>query len=252
MIDAVGNPQSLLLLGGTSDIALAIAEKYLADGGPLRVVLAARPSERLEAAAQRLKNAGAEVSTVPFDAKDTGSHPAVIEQAFADGDIDVTVVAFGLLGDAEEVWQDHAKAVELATVNYSSAVSVGVALSEKLKQQGHGTIIAMSSVAGERVRRSNFLYGSSKAGFDGFFLGLGEALAPYGVKVTVVRSGQVRTKMTEGMKDAPLTTDAEQVATTAVDAARRGKDLVWSPAPFRFVMSALRHVPRPIFRKLPV
>lgn len=251
MIDAVGNPQSLLLLGGTSDIALAIAEKYLGERS-LRVVLAARASDRREAAVQRLKNAGAEVSTVDFEAGDLSSHPAVLEQAFADGDIDVAVVAFGLLGENEELWQDHAKAVELATVNYTAPVSVGVALSEKLKAQGHGTIIALSSVAGERVRRSNFVYGSSKAGFDGFYLGLGEALAPHGIRVTVVRSGQVRTKMTEGLKDAPLTVDAADVAAVAVDAARRGKDLVWSPAPFRFVMSALRHVPRPIFRKLPI
>ncbi|GAA1952882.1 decaprenylphospho-beta-D-erythro-pentofuranosid-2-ulose 2-reductase [Amycolatopsis minnesotensis] len=251
MIDAVGNPQTLLLLGGTSDIGLAIAEKYLAEH-PLRVVLAARQTPRLQAAVQRLKDKGAEVSTVEFDAKDTGSHPGVLDRAFADGDIDVTVVAFGLLGDAEEVWQDHAKAVELATVNYTAAVSAGVALSEKLKKQGHGQIIALSSVAGERVRRSNFLYGSTKAGFDGFYLGLGEALAPFGGQVTVVRSGQVKTKMTEGMKDAPLTSTAEQVAEISVDAARKGKELVWSPPPFRLVMSVLRHVPRKIFRKLPL
>ncbi|WP_020668854.1 decaprenylphospho-beta-D-erythro-pentofuranosid-2-ulose 2-reductase [Amycolatopsis nigrescens] len=251
MIDAVGNPQSLLLLGGTSDIALAIAERYLASS-PLRIVLAARPSPRLDAAAKRLRDAGAEVSTVDFDAKDMDSHPSVLDKAFGDGDIDVTVVAFGLLGDAEEVWQDHAKAVELAAVNYTAAVSVGVALSERLKKQGHGSVIALSSVAGERVRRSNFLYGSSKAGFDGFYLGLGEALRPFGVRVTVVRPGQVRTKMTEGMGKAPLESTAEQVAEIAVDATRRGKDLVWAPAQFRLVMSALRHVPRPIFRKLPI
>ncbi|WP_158888549.1 decaprenylphospho-beta-D-erythro-pentofuranosid-2-ulose 2-reductase [Amycolatopsis anabasis] len=251
MIDAVGNPQSLLLLGGTSDIALAIAEKYLAER-PLRVVLAARPSQRRKEAAERLRTKGAEVSEVDFDAKDTASHPAVLDEAFAGGDIDVTVVAFGLLGDAEELWQDHAKAVELATVNYTAAVSAGVALSEKLKKQGHGAVIALSSVAGERVRRSNFVYGSSKAGFDGFYLGLGEALRPFGVKVTVVRPGQVRTKMTEGMGKAPLEQTAEQVAEVAVDAARRGKGLVWAPAQFRLVMSALRHVPRPIFRKLPI
>jgi decaprenylphospho-beta-D-erythro-pentofuranosid-2-ulose 2-reductase len=251
VIDAVGNPQSLLLLGGTSDIALAIAEKYLAEK-PLRVVLAARPSPRLDAAAQRLKDRGAEVSTVEFDAKDTASHPDVLEKAFAGGDIDVAVVAFGLLGDPEELWQDHAKAVEAATVNYASAVSVGVALAAKLRAQGHGTIVALSSVAGERVRRSNFVYGSTKAGFDGFYLGLGEALAPHGVQVTVVRPGHVKTKMTAGLKDAPLAQTAEQVADIAVDAARRGKDLVWAPAQFRLVMSALRHVPRPIFRKLPI
>ncbi|TKG73470.1 decaprenylphospho-beta-D-erythro-pentofuranosid-2-ulose 2-reductase [Prauserella endophytica] len=251
MIDAVGNPQSLLLLGGTSDIALAIAEQYLAKR-PLRIVLAARPSARLDAAAKRLEAKGADVSTVDFDAKDTASHPAMLDKAFEGGDIDVTVVAFGLLGDAEEVWQDHAKAVELATVNYTAAVSVGVALADKLKKQAHGKVIALSSVAGERVRRSNFLYGSTKAGFDGFFLGLGEALKPSGVTVTVVRPGQVRTKMTEGMGKAPLEQTAEQVAEIAVNASQAGKDLVWAPGTFRWVMSALRHVPRPIFRKLPI
>lgn len=251
MIDAVGNPQSLLLLGGTSDIALAIAEQYAA-AQPLRVVLAARPTERRAAAAKRLAEAGNAVTEVDFDANDTASHPGMIAEAFADGDIDVSVVAFGLLGDAEQAWQDHALAVELAHVNYTAAVSVGVALAEKLKAQGHGSVIALSSVAGERVRRSNFVYGSTKAGFDGFYLGLGEALRPHGVRVTVVRPGFVRTKMTEGLDDAPLAVTAEQVAEIAVTAARKGKDLVWAPAPFRLVMSALRHVPRPIFRRLPI
>ncbi len=251
MIDAVGNPQSLLLLGGTSDIALAIAEKYLS-ARPLRVVLAARPSARRDQAAERLKAAGAEVASIDFDATDTDSHPAVLDKAFADGDIDVTVVAFGLLGDAEQAWQDHRTAVQLATVNYTAAVSVGVPLADKLRKQGHGKVIALSSVAGERVRRSNFVYGSTKAGFDGFYLGLGEALRPHGVTVTVVRPGQVRTKMTEGMGKAPLEQTAEQVADIAVKAARDGKELVWAPGAFRFVMSVLRHVPRPIFRKLPI
>lgn len=251
MIDAVGNPQSLLLLGGTSDIALAIAEQYYS-ARPLRIVLAARPSERRTAAAKRLSEAGNDVVELDFDADDTSSHPGVIERAFADGDIDVSVIAFGLLGDPEQAWQDHQTAVLLAHVNYTAAVSVGVALAERLKTQGHGTVIALSSVAGERVRRSNFVYGSTKAGFDGFYLGLGEALRPHGPRVTVVRPGFVRTKMTEGLDDAPLAVTAEQVAEIAVAAARKGKDLVWAPAPFRLVMSALRHVPRPIFRRLPI
>jgi decaprenylphospho-beta-D-erythro-pentofuranosid-2-ulose 2-reductase len=251
VIDAVGNPQSLLLLGGTSDIALAIAEQY-ASARPLRIVLAARPSERRAAAAKQLAEAGNDVVELDFDAMDTDSHPDVIARAFADGDIDVSVVAFGVLGDAERAWQEHAAAVEMAHVNYTAAVSVGVALAERLKAQGHGAVIALSSVAGERVRRSNFVYGSTKAGFDGFYLGLGEALRPHGVRVTVVRPGFVRTKMTEGMDDAPLAVNAQQVAEIAVAAARKGKELVWAPAPFRFVMSALRHIPRPIFRRLPI
>jgi decaprenylphospho-beta-D-erythro-pentofuranosid-2-ulose 2-reductase len=251
VIDAVGNPQSLLLLGGTSDIALAIAEKYLAEK-PLRVVLAARPSPRLDAAAQRLKDKGAEVATVGFDAKDLASHPGVLDKAFEGGDIDVAVVAFGLLGDAEELWQNQAKAVQIAQVNYTGAVSVGVLLGERFKAQGHGQIVAMSTVAGEKVRRSNFVYGSTKAGLDGFYLNLGEALAGLGPKVLVVRPGQVRTRMSAHVKEAPLTVDKEDAAKQIVQAVADGKELIWVPPAFRYVMMVLRHVPRPIFRKLPI
>lgn len=251
MIDAVGNPQSLLLLGGTSEIGLAIAAQYAAKR-PLRVVLAARPSSRVDDAAASLRSLGATVTTVPFDAKDIESHPDVIGKAFADGDIDVAVIAFGLLGDQERAWQDHATGVELAQVNYTAPVSVGIALAARLREQGHGKIIALSSVAGERVRRSNFVYGSTKAGLDGFYSGLTEALRPAGVHVSVVRPGFVHTKMTEGMKPAPLATTPSAVASVAISAAAAGKDLVWAPAPWRLVMSALRHVPRPIFKKLPI
>jgi decaprenylphospho-beta-D-erythro-pentofuranosid-2-ulose 2-reductase len=187
-----------------------------------------------------------------FDARDTAGHPAVVAAARAGGDIDVALVAFGLLGDPERAWQDHPTAVELAEVNYVGAVSCGVALAAALREQGHGSIVALSSVAGERVRRSNFVYGSTKAGMDGFYLGLGEALREHAVHVTVVRPGFVRTKMTEGLDDVPLSVDADDVADAIVDAVAKRKQLVWVPAPLRAVMSGLRHVPRPIFRKLPL
>ncbi|HEV2777931.1 MAG TPA: decaprenylphospho-beta-D-erythro-pentofuranosid-2-ulose 2-reductase [Actinophytocola sp.] len=251
MIDAVGNPQSMLILGGTSEIALAVAEKYAA-ARPLRIVLAARPSPRRDEAAARLGRLNATVSTVDFEAKDVDSHPGVLDKIFADGDIDLTIVAFGVLGDAEAAWQSHDKAVELARVNYTGAVSVGVALAERLRRQGHGAIVALSSVAGERVRRANFVYGSTKAGMDGFYLGLGEALRPHGIRVTVVRPGFVHTRMTEGMPAAPLSTTPDRVADVIVDAVRKRKDLVWAPAPLRVLMSIFRHIPRAVFRRLPV
>ncbi|MGH3904500.1 MAG: decaprenylphospho-beta-D-erythro-pentofuranosid-2-ulose 2-reductase [Pseudonocardiaceae bacterium] len=251
MIDAVGNPQSLLLLGGTSEIALATAERYAAQR-PLRVVLAARPSERLDSAADRLRGQGCTVLTLPFEAADPGSHAETIEKAFADGDIDVTLVAFGLLGDQEKAWTDHATAVELAQVNYVGAVSVGVLLAKALQRQGHGALVALSSAAAERARRANFVYGSSKAGLDTFYTGLTEALRPSGIKVSVVRPGFVHTKMTAGMKAAPLSVTPEQVAEVIVDAVAKGREQAWAPAQMRVVMSALRHVPRPIFRRLPI
>jgi decaprenylphospho-beta-D-erythro-pentofuranosid-2-ulose 2-reductase len=127
-----------------------------------------------------------------------------------------------------------------------------VALAERLREQSHGAIVALSSVAGERPRRSNFVYGSTKAGLDAFYTGLTEALRPCDVGVTVVRPGFVHTRMTEGMKPAPLSTTPEAVAAAAVDAVRNRREQVWVPAPLRGVMSVLRHLPRPVFRRLPV
>jgi decaprenylphospho-beta-D-erythro-pentofuranosid-2-ulose 2-reductase len=129
---------------------------------------------------------------------------------------------------------------------------VAVPVSRRLHDQGHGTIVALSSVAGERARRSNFVYGSSKAGFDAFFQGLGDALVGTGVQVMIVRPGFVHTKMTAGVEAAPLATTPEKVADAIVDGLQRGREIVWVPGVMRWVMSVLRHVPRPIFRRLPL
>ncbi|MEV6557119.1 decaprenylphospho-beta-D-erythro-pentofuranosid-2-ulose 2-reductase [Nocardia sp. NPDC051756] len=253
MINAVGNPQAILLLGGTSEIGLAICAEYLKKG-PARIVLAALPNDPLrESAVAQMQAAGAsQVDLVDFDALDTDGHPKVIDAAWDGGDIDIAIVAFALDGDPEELWQNQRKAVQVAGINYTASVSVGVLVGEKMKAQGFGRIIAMSSVAGERVRRSNFVYGSTKAGLDGFFLGLGEALRPHGPRVLVIRPGMVRTKFSAHVKEAPLTVDKEDIAVLAVSAAQKGKELIWAPGAFRYVMMILRHIPRPIFRKLPI
>ena len=253
VLDAVGNPQTILLLGGTSEIGLAICERYL-QNAHARILLADLPEHpRKDDAVAAMTAAGAKsVEWIDFDGTQSDTHPTVIDAAFAGGDVDVAIVAFGLLGDAEELWQNQRKAVQIAEINYTAAVSVGVLLGEKMRAQGFGQIIAMSSAAGERIRRSNFVYGSTKAGLDGFYLGLGEALQPSGVRVLVIRPGQVRTRMSAHIKEAPLTVDKEYVANLAVTAAAKGKELVWAPGAFRYVMMVLRHIPRPIFRKLPI
>ncbi|MGH3560758.1 MAG: decaprenylphospho-beta-D-erythro-pentofuranosid-2-ulose 2-reductase [Mycobacterium sp.] len=253
VFDAVGNPQSILLLGGTSEIGLAICERYLRNA-KARVILACLPGDPGRGdAAKQIQAAGAKsVELIEFDALDTGSHPKVIDAAFAPGDVDVAIVAFGMDADAEELWHNQLKAVQVVEINYTAAVSVGVLLAEKMRSQGFGQIIAMSSVAGERVRRSNFVYGSTKAGLDGFYLGLSDALREDGVRVLVIRPGQVRTRFSAHVKEAPLTVDKEYVANLAVTASAKGKELVWAPGAFRYVMMVLRHVPRRIFRRLPI
>ena len=250
MRDATGAVQSVLVLGGTSEIGVATARR-LASERARRVILAVRDPAAAEATAAELRALGPEVEVVAFDALDLASHAAFVEDVFGRfGDIDLVLVAWGVLGDQERLARDHDAAVEAVQVNYTGVVSVSIPLAERMRGQGHGTIVYLSSVAGERARASNFVYGSTKAGMDAFAQGLGDSLAGSGVNVMVVRPGFVKTKMTEGMEPAPLSTDADSVAESIVTGLRRNAHTVWSPAPLRLVMSALRHVPRPIFRKL--
>jgi decaprenylphospho-beta-D-erythro-pentofuranosid-2-ulose 2-reductase len=247
--DALGTPHRILLLGGTSEIGLAIVRRALARRRG-EIVLAARPSPRATETAGALRGEGHEVTLVPFDAADTTSHHGVLEAAFAGGDVDLAVVAFGVLGVQSRLLTDADAAVELVRVNYLGAVSVGLLLAARLRAQGHGAILALSSVAGERPRRSNFVYGSSKAGFDAFFGGLADELHGTGVSVTVLRPGFVRSRMTAGLDEAPLATDPDAVAEVAVGAVARRAPVAWAPAPLRWVMAALRHLPRAVFRRL--
>lgn len=202
MKDAFGLPQSLLVLGGTSEIALATARRLVARR-TRTVWLAGRPSAALEEAAGRLRGLGADVHTIAFDALDPTSHEAVLGKVFAEGDIDMVLLAFGLLGDQARDEREPEAAVRVAQTNYTGAVSASLVCARALQAQGHGSLVVMSSVAGERARRANFIYGSSKAGLDAFAQGLGDALHGTGVHVMVVRPGFVRTRMTAGLPEAP-------------------------------------------------
>jgi decaprenylphospho-beta-D-erythro-pentofuranosid-2-ulose 2-reductase len=251
--DALGHPQTALVLGGGSDIALATVRR-LAEQRLRSVVLAGRDTAALEQQAAELRRSGlTDVSVVAFDATDTDSHESVIGGAFERlGDVDVVLVAFGVLGEQEKAELDPRAAAAIATTNYVGVVSSGIAASTLLRAQGHGTLVLLSSVAGERVRRSNFIYGSSKAGADGFAQGLGDALVGSGARVLIVRPGFVKTKMTQGMDPVPFSTTPDEVAAAIVRALETKKEIVWAPPVLRYVMMALRHVPRVVFRRLPL
>ncbi|GHB43776.1 short-chain dehydrogenase [Streptomyces viridiviolaceus] len=251
MKDAFGTPQSLLVLGGTSEIALATARRLIARR-TRTVWLAGRPSPALDGAAERLRGLGAEVHTVDFDALDPDSHESALGKVFAEGDVDMVLLAFGILGDQAHDERDPAGAVRVAQTNYTGAVSAGLITARSLQAQGHGSLVVLSSVAGERARRANFIYGSSKAGLDAFAQGLGDALHGTGVHVMVVRPGFVRSRMTADLEEAPFATTPEAVASAIELGLRRRSETVWVPGALRVVMSALRHLPRAVFRRLPV
>nr|WP_244217528.1 SDR family NAD(P)-dependent oxidoreductase [Streptomyces carpinensis] len=244
-------PESLLVLGGTSGIALATARRLIARR-TRTVWLAGRPSPALEQAAEHLRSLGADVRTVAFDALDPASHEAALGKVFAEGAIDMVLLAFGVLGDQAYDEREPLNAVRVAQTNYTGAVSSGLVAARELQSQGHGSLVVLSSVSGERARRTDFIYGSSKAALDTFTQGLGDALHGTGVHVMAVRPGFVRSAATAGRPVPPFSSTPEEVATAVELGLRRRSETVWVPGRLRLVAAVLRHLPRTLYRRLPL
>jgi NAD(P)-dependent dehydrogenase (short-subunit alcohol dehydrogenase family) len=242
----------VLLLGGRSEIGLAVVRRLVA-GGARTVVLAARRAEALDEQERLLRAEGATaVHRVEFDADDVTAHRAVLDTVVGlVGELDVVVVAFGVLGDQARAERDAAHALAVVHTDYTAHVGVLTELATLLRSRGRGVIVVFSSVAGVRVRRANYVYGSAKAGLDGFASGLADALAGSGVRLLLVRPGFVIGRMTKGMSPAPFATTPDRVADATVRALRAGRGEVWVPAVLRPVFALLRLLPRPIWRRMP-
>jgi len=250
--NAFGEPQSILLLGGTSEIGLAIVRRLVAPT-TRHVVLACRVPSAAEEQAAAIRRQGLAVHTIAYDAADPAGHEAVVARAVElGGDIDVAILAAGVLGEQASLAASPSEAAAAVSVNYTGGVSSALAVANRLREQGHGALVVLSSVAGERARKANYIYGSSKAGLDAFAQGLADDLHGSGAKVLVVRPGFVESKMTRGLKPAPFATTPDAVADAVAAGLRRGATTIWVPGALRFVFSVLRHVPRPVYRKLPL
>lgn len=245
MNNAINQPQTILVLGGNSDIARAIVGE-LSSPALKTIVLACRDPATADTTgfAEHVK-----VATVAFDAASHAAHAPMIEAVAAEhGDLDVVIQAFGQLGvDAAD---DPVAAAQLVTVNFAGAVSSGLAVAAQLRKQGHGTLVVLSSVAGVRTRASNFVYGSTKAGQDAFATGLGHSLHGSGANVMTVRPGFVRSSMTEGMEEAPFSVDASVVAEAVANGLKKGSSVVWAPGKLRGVFGLLKFAPDFVWRKL--
>jgi decaprenylphospho-beta-D-erythro-pentofuranosid-2-ulose 2-reductase len=248
--NALGEAQTIVLLGGTSDIGRAIVSELLSASARTVVLAARRPGEVVLG---ELDRPGLAVDVVPFDAADTTAHEELVRSlAERHGDLDVVVLAFGQLVGQADLDDDPARAAAMVQVNYTGAVSSGLAVAAQFRRQGHGRLVVLSSVAGERVRKGNFVYGSSKAGLDGFAQGLGDALAGSGSSVLVVRPGFVHSRMTRGLRAAPFAATPAEVARATVRGLRRGRRTVWVPSTLRLVFAVFRHLPGAVWRRLPL
>jgi decaprenylphospho-beta-D-erythro-pentofuranosid-2-ulose 2-reductase len=243
----------VLVLGGGSDIGVAIASR-LAAPRHAHVVLAGRSVDALELVAKDLgARVGADVDVERFDARATHEHGDAIAGIWSrHGGFDVVVLAFGVQGDQQRAELDTAHALEIIETNHLGAVSAGLEVARLLRAQGHGSLVVLSSAAAERTRRSLFVYASSKAGLDSFALGLADALRPAGVHVLVVRPGFVHTKLTAGLRPPPLSTTPDAVAEVVERGLQRGSRIVWAPPPMRWLMVVLRHLPHAVFSRLPI
>jgi len=253
MNDAFGHPQSIVVLGGSSDIAREIV-RAVVPPGCRSVVLAGRDPGRLDRAATEALRAGAAAApTVRFDAGDPTGAEATVAACFAaaGGEVDLVLVAVGVLGDQALDEVDASSTAAVVTVNFTWPAAALAAAAERLRRQGQGRIIVLSSVAGVRVRRANYVYGAAKAGLDAYALGLAESLRGTGVRLQVVRPGFVRSKMTAGRPAAPFAVDAAVVAQAVTRGLESNQAVIWVPAGLRWAFVVLRNLPAALWRKLP-
>lgn len=240
----------ILILGGRSEIGVELARRLAAGA---TVVLAARHADRLDEQVATLKAAGAAaVHTEEFDADDLASHgPFVAAVVDEHGPIATAVLAFGVLGEQARAETDAAHATAVVHTDYVAQVSMLTHLAAAMRQAGGGALVVFSSVAGIRVRRANYVYGSAKAGLDGFASGLSDALHGSGVSLLIVRPGFVIGRMTQGMSPAPLSSTPQQVAEATAHALAKGRRTVWIPWALRPVFFAMRLLPQFVWRRMP-
>jgi decaprenylphospho-beta-D-erythro-pentofuranosid-2-ulose 2-reductase len=238
----------VLILGASSDIAKAAARQYARKGATL--FLAGRNEETLQGLARDLSIRHNVIAKfVPFDADDIGSHASFYKSISPVPD--VVVCAFGYLGDQETAQSNWDECNRIIQANYTGAVSILNIIANDMEARKSGAIVGVSSVAGDRGRQSNYIYGSAKAGFTAYLSGLRNRLFKSGVHVVTVKPGFVDTKMTNGLKlPAPLTAKPEQVAAKMIRAVENKSNEIYVLWMWRWVMMIIKSIPEGIFKKL--
>ncbi len=252
MENAFGQPQNVVVFGGSSDIARAITKRLCAARAHT-VVLAGRNAELLHEAATEAREHGAtKTDVVLFNAEDPTNALRTVTEAFAKvgEQVDLVVIAVGQLGEQSADENDAAAAARIATVNFTWPVAALAEVRRRLVDQGSGRILVITSVSGIRVRRTMYLYGGTKAGLDRMCDGLADSLEGTGVTLQLLRAGVVRTKMTVGRAEPPFTTGPDEVAATVMRGLEGGERVIWSPPVLRYVFAVLRILPKRLFRRI--
>ncbi len=244
MRDAVGAYRHVVLVGGTSEIGRAVVDRLIGSGTQM-VTLVSRDAPAAEAA---FADRSVLVRSLALDLSSPSTYRGLADQCTGSFDIDLVIIAVGMLGDAERAAQDPIHATEVMNATFTGPAALMGAFADVLASQRHGTVVVLSSVAGYRTRGDNHVYGAAKAGLDGFAQGLSQRLHNSGVDVLIVRPGFVHTRMTAGMEAAPFSVSAAQVADDVVAALNKGRAIAWSPGKLKWIMGIIRHLPASLFR----
>ena len=242
----------ILILGATSAIAQETAKCFARDGAELFLV--GRSAEKLEAVQNDLKVRGAKrAETFGLDLSDLDRHQEMIQAAIETLDgLDMALVAYGTLGDQHLSQQSVAKTLEEFTTNCTSVISLLTLLANYFEPRRHGCIAVISSVAGDRGRRSNYVYGAAKGAVTIFLQGLRSRLAKSGVAVVTIKPGFVDTPMTASLKKGLLFASPRRVGEGIYNAMKKGKEVVYLPWFWRYIMLIVRSIPEPVFKKISI
>lgn len=250
MLTATGDAQTIAVFGGTSELGLAIVTKLITPS-TRHIVLACRNTNAAAKVALDPPN-GCEMHIVHWDATEIETHPGVVARiANLVGDIDIAIIAAGVLGAQEAHDVDPTSAGNLVIANTAGPITTCSAVAGVMRHQRHGHLVVLASVAGIRARATNHVYGASKAGLDAYARGLTDHLAGTGVHVTIVRPGFVQGRMTAGQPAPPFATTPDRVAADTVRAIRSQRRTVYSPRTLRWLFLLLRHLPINLWRRLP-
>jgi decaprenylphospho-beta-D-erythro-pentofuranosid-2-ulose 2-reductase len=248
MLNAFHSPQSVVLVGATSEIGQSILKALPLENLDSCFLVARHPKEAALTLKQILPTR-TKLLEVELQASDTRMHEQVVNQLFAEGDLDIAIIAIGVLGNDPEL-NEFANALEVMNVNYVASGHLTLLIAERMKSQGHGQILVISSFAQTRPRVDNFVYGSSKAGLDFMVRGLNDTLIGTGVSIHILRPGFVRTRMTRLMSDAPFTVNPDVVGKLAVKLLKSGDTVGYAPPILKVVASVFKLLPQNIFIKL--
>ena len=242
--------KKIIVVGATSAIAKATARRFAGDGDSL--YLLSRDSVSLEILARDLKLRGAHsVATGQFDARQFSEHEACVSEAFLGlGEVDIVLMAHGSLPDQKACEENAELALAEIEVNATGSISLLGHIAPRMRSQGHGSIVVITSVAGDRGRQSNYIYGAAKSMVSTYLQGLRNSLYGAGVNVIDIKPGFVDTPMTSAFSKGPLWSSPETIANCIVGAVKRGKNVVYAPFFWRYIMWIIKLIPEGVFKRL--